>query len=45
MVIGRLEQRDFGADESYFERRHELILDQAKYKVFAVHRKSESDQP
>jgi uncharacterized membrane protein len=45
VAIGRTERRDFGANESYFEQRHELILEQAKYKVFAVHRKSGSDRP
>ncbi len=45
VVIGRTERRDFGANESYFEQRHELILEQANYKVFEVDRESGSDRP
>ena len=37
-VIGASERRDFGADESYFERHHRLILERAGYKVFRVNR-------
>ncbi len=44
VVIGRSERRDFDANESYFERRHELILDQANNKVFSVHREPGSDR-
>jgi uncharacterized membrane protein len=45
VVIGSTEQRDFNANESYFEQRHELILEKAKYKVFAVDREPRSDRP
>jgi len=45
VVIGRTERRDFGANASYFERNHELILDRAGNKVFRVHRESGSDRP
>jgi uncharacterized membrane protein len=45
VVIGQSERRDFGANESYFERHHELILDRAANKVFRVHRESGSDRP
>jgi hypothetical protein len=45
VVIGRTEQQDFNADESYFEQHHELILEQANYKVFAVDREAGSDRP
>ncbi len=45
VVIGRTERRDFNANESYFEQRHELILEQANYKVFEVDRESGSDRP
>ena len=44
VVIGRSERQDFDANESYFERRHELILDQAHNKVFSVHREPGSDR-
>jgi len=44
VVIGRTERRDFGANESYFEQRHELILDRAGNKVFSIHRASGSDR-
>ncbi len=44
VVIGRSERRDFGANESYFEQHHELILDRAANKVFRVHRESGSDR-
>ena len=43
VVIGNSERRDFGANESYFERHHELILDRAGNKVFRVRRESGSD--
>ncbi len=45
VVIGRSERRDFGANESYFERNHELIFDRAGNKVFRVARQSGSDRP
>jgi uncharacterized membrane protein len=45
VVIGRTERQDFNANESYFEQRHELILEKAKYKVFAVDREPRSDRP
>ena len=44
VVIGRTERRDFGANESYFEQHHDLILDRAANKVFSVHRESGSDR-
>jgi uncharacterized membrane protein len=43
VVIGRSERRDFGANESYFEQRHELILDRADNKVFSIRRESGSN--
>ncbi len=45
VVIGRSERRDFDANESYFERRHKLILDRAGNKVFRIDREAESDRP
>jgi hypothetical protein len=45
VVIGNRERRDFDANESYFEQRHELILDQAGNKVFRVQRESGSNRP
>ena len=45
VVIGRTERRDFGANESYFEQHHDLILDRAANKVFRVRRESGSDRP
>jgi hypothetical protein len=44
VVIGNFERRDFGANESYFEQSHELILDQANYKVFSIQRQPGSDR-
>jgi len=44
VVIGSSELRDFGANESYFEQNHELILDRADNKVFSLQRDSESDR-
>jgi uncharacterized membrane protein len=44
VVIGISERRDFGANESYFEEHHELILERAANKVFRVHRESGSDR-
>jgi hypothetical protein len=44
VVIGRTERRDFDANESYFERNHELIFDRAGNKVFGVHRKPGSSR-
>jgi len=45
VVIGRTERRDFGANESYFERHHELIFDRAANKVFRVVQQPGSDRP
>jgi len=44
VVIGTSERRDFGANESYFEQHHELILDRADNKVFSIQRERESDR-
>ena len=44
VVIGHTERRDFGANESYFEEHHELVLDRAANKVFRVHQESGSDR-
>jgi hypothetical protein len=44
VVIGRSERRDFGANESYFEQHHELILERAANKVFRVRQDSGSDR-
>jgi uncharacterized membrane protein YobD (UPF0266 family) len=46
VVIGESERRDFAADASYFERRHELILEGAGNQVFRVlrPRDGESDR-
>ena len=38
VVIGPSERRDFDANESYFERNHELVLDRARNKVFRIER-------
>ncbi|MBW2495502.1 MAG: hypothetical protein JRE43_12175, partial [Deltaproteobacteria bacterium] len=43
-VIGNFERRDFNANESYFDQRHELILDQANYKVYSIQRQPGSDR-
>jgi hypothetical protein len=42
VVIGSSEREDFGANESYFQQRHELILDRADNQVFRVRQESES---
>jgi hypothetical protein len=42
VVVGPSERRDFGADESYFEQHHHLILERADTKVFRVERGSGS---
>jgi len=42
-VIGPSERRDFGANESYFERNHELILERAGNKVFRIRREPQRD--
>ena len=34
VVIGETEHRDYGADEQYFLDRHDLVLEEAGYKVF-----------
>lgn len=36
VVIGPSERQDFGAAEEWFARRHELVLEAAKHKVFRV---------
>jgi len=43
VVIGNFERRDFNANESYFEQHHELVLDQANYKVFTIQRQPGSE--
>jgi hypothetical protein len=36
VAIGRSELQDYGAAEDYFRQRHELILEEAGYAVFAI---------
>jgi hypothetical protein len=44
VVIGRSERRDFGAQEGYFEQHHQLVLERAGAKVFAVGRPGGGDE-